>query len=241
MPLRDHFRPPVSEQSSWEGFHGYWPAAIVQALADQLPPGYVAEPRVHLGAFYEIDVCTFERADPLTPAGRTPASTGGVAVAPAPTFSIEAEMPEQYEYEVLVYDTQHGRRLVAAMEIVSPANKDRPENRQLFVAKCAELLRKGVCVSIVDLVTVRHANLYVDLLKLIGCTDPAFAADPSSIYAATCRKRVVNRKTRFEMWSHLLAIGASLPTLPIWLNEDVSLLVDLEASYEQTCRILRIP
>ena len=25
MPLRDHFRSPVWEQASWEGFHGLWP------------------------------------------------------------------------------------------------------------------------------------------------------------------------------------------------------------------------
>jgi hypothetical protein len=41
--------PPVSKKASWEGFHGMWPASIVQQLRKQLPPGYVAEPRVHLG------------------------------------------------------------------------------------------------------------------------------------------------------------------------------------------------
>jgi hypothetical protein len=25
MPLRDHFRPPVWNEASWEGFHGGWP------------------------------------------------------------------------------------------------------------------------------------------------------------------------------------------------------------------------
>src|SRR4051794_36713343 len=91
MPLRDHFRPPVSRHSSWEGFHGFWPAAMVQNLAAQLPQGYVAEPRVHLGSFYEIDVCTFEEDSvrQLEDAGRD--SGGGVAVAtyapPAPSFA----------------------------------------------------------------------------------------------------------------------------------------------------------
>jgi len=37
MPLRDHFRPPVSKQASWEGFHGMWPASIVQQLRKPLP------------------------------------------------------------------------------------------------------------------------------------------------------------------------------------------------------------
>jgi hypothetical protein len=63
MPLRDHFRPPVSTRSSWEGFHGGWPMRIVEDLAPRLPEGYVAEPRVHLGSYYEIDVCAYEQYD----------------------------------------------------------------------------------------------------------------------------------------------------------------------------------
>lgn len=39
MPLRDHYHPPVSKQASWEGFHGMWPALIVQQLRKLLPPG----------------------------------------------------------------------------------------------------------------------------------------------------------------------------------------------------------
>ena len=38
MPLRDHFRPPLDDITSWEGFHGQWPAMIVAALNRQLPP-----------------------------------------------------------------------------------------------------------------------------------------------------------------------------------------------------------
>ena len=63
MPLRDHFRPPVSKQASWEGFHGMWPASIVQQLRKRLPPGYVAEPRAHLGTLMEIDVGALESTD----------------------------------------------------------------------------------------------------------------------------------------------------------------------------------
>ncbi|HEV3022163.1 MAG TPA: hypothetical protein VGX76_06835 [Pirellulales bacterium] len=57
MPLRDHFRPPVASHSSWEGFHGMWPATLVQELSKELPDVYTAEPRVHLGPYFEIDVC----------------------------------------------------------------------------------------------------------------------------------------------------------------------------------------
>jgi hypothetical protein len=41
---------------------------------------------------------------------------------------VDVDLTDQYEYEVLVYDQSRGRRLVAAVEIVSPANNDRPEN-----------------------------------------------------------------------------------------------------------------
>jgi hypothetical protein len=71
---------------------------------------------------------------------------------------------ESDEYEVRVHDFERGRRLVAAIEIVSPSNKDRTESRRVFVAKCAAMLHKGVSVSIVDLVTARHFNLYTELL-----------------------------------------------------------------------------
>lgn len=242
MPLRDHFHPPVSKQCSWEGFHGFWPAAMVQTLAKVLPHGFVAEPRVHLGSFYEIDVNTYEQTA-TTPPPRHLSSNGAVATAvfPPPSLAVDAEIPEEYEYEVLIYDVERDRTLVAAVEIVSPANKDRPESRQLFVAKCANLLRKRVCVSIVDLVTIRLSNLYVELLTLLGCADPTFAGGAPASYAATCRKRLLNQKSRIETWSYALSIGHPLPSLPIWLNENDMISLELETSYEQTCQVLRVP
>ncbi len=248
MPLRDHFRPPVSKRSSWEGFHGLWPGVIVQRLVDHLPAGFVAEPRVHLGSFYEIDVCAFEhQAEEEPGAWSEPApgkSNGGVATAtqppPAPTLTIDTEFPEQYAYEVLVFDVERERRLVAAVKIVSPANKDRPDSRQLFVAKCFNLLRRDVCVSIIDLVTIRQFNLYVELLALLQRSDPAFDPPPP-LYAVTCRKRSGGRRTKLDTWARPLAVGEPLPSLPVWLSETLTVTLELEASYEETCRVLRIP
>src|SRR5947209_10322315 len=77
MALRDHFRPPVSKRSSWEGFHGGWPMRIVEELAPRLPDGFVAEPRVHLGSFYEIDVCAFEQQAEEEPGARAAQGPGG--------------------------------------------------------------------------------------------------------------------------------------------------------------------
>lgn len=244
MPLRDHFRPPVWTQASWEGFHGGWPMTMVQQLTKVLPDDFSAEPRAHLGSYFEIDVCAYEGDEDLPPRMTAGNGSGGVATAtwaaPEPTLVVDADLAEQYEYEVLVYDQSRRRQLVAAVEIVSPANKDRPENRRAFVAKCAALLQKRVCVSIVDLVTIRQFNLYTDLLDLIGRSDPAFTPAPPPVYAVTCRARTVGHTPRFEAWAYRLAVGQILPTLPIWLTEDLSVSLDLEASYEEACRALRI-
>ena len=245
MPLRDHFRPPVWTRSSWEGFHGMWPATMVQQLVRVLPDDFTAEPRVHLGSYFEIDVCAYEEDDPKTLGFSAKGDSGSVATAtwapPKPTFTADVDLTEQYAYEVLVYDQSRGRLLVAAVEIVSPANKDRPENRRAFVTKCAALLQQGVCVSIVDLVTTRNFNLYADLLALFDRPDPAFAPNPPSVYAVTCRCRKVGQTSRLESWAYPLAIGEPLPNLPIWLSDEFKVTLELEASYEETCRVLRIP
>ncbi len=241
MPLRDHFRPPLSQVASWEGLHGGWPMVIVQQLGRNLPPQYVAEPRVHLGSQVEIDVATFDHE------GRTDLldaeHTGAVETtwAPAePTLTVETELADFDEYEVRVYDVRRERRLVAAVEIISPANKDRPENRHQFTAKCAALLRRRVSLVLVDLVTTRDFNLYAELLQLIGQHDPVSGDPPSPIYAAACRWHPRGDSHWLDVWNHPLALNQPLPCLPLWLTDELAIPLDLEASYEQTCRDLRI-
>jgi hypothetical protein len=246
MPLRDHFRPPLDKKTSWEGFHGAWPAVIVMALNRKLPPRYLAEPRVHLGVSMEIDVTAFDEEMPAPSTPGFGADEGGVAIAtavwapPRPTFAVATDLPDPYEYEVRVFDTWRDRRLVAAVEIVSPANKDRPESRRAFVTKCAALLQQRVSVAIVDLVTTRQFNLYGDLLELIGQADPALAPEPPPLYAAACRWIRRDEARNFESWTHRLALGQPLPTLPLWLADNFAVPLELEASYEETCRIFRL-
>lgn len=242
MPLLDHFRPPISNKGSWEGFHGMWPALLVMDLCKSLPAQYTAEPRVHLGKNFEVDVCTF---DVEAAAGFGSSRLGsGIATAawapPEPTLSLELDPTEIYEYEVLIFDEQRGRELVAAIELVSPANKDRRETRQAFASKCAALLQKKICVSIVDLVTVMHFNLYSEVLDVFCQTDPAFAANPPSTYAVTCRSRNLVTRSRFESWAYPMIVGQRLPVLPIWLDNDHAISLDLEVSYQQTCSALRL-
>jgi hypothetical protein len=242
MPLRDHFRSPLDDKHSWDGLHGGWPMVMVQQLVKVLPEPYFAMPTVHLGSLFEVDVGTFRDLEPSPDSDVE--ENGGLALAtyapPKPTITLEPELPEQDIYEVRIYDSRRSRRLVAAIEIVSPSNKDRPERRDMFVAKAATLLKNGICVTIVDVVSTLDNNLYAELLEAVQGADPALGHAPPPMYAVTLRTRYEKRRKLMDNWYHPLAVGQPLPTLPLWLNETYAISLDLESSYEETCRTLRI-
>ena len=143
MPLLDHFNPPLYPLRHWESFHGRWAAAIGDALNEKLlPRGYFAEMQVHVGSRAEVDVGTFEGSSNRVTAHARPVEEGGVATVeapvgapPKPAISMPATFPDSVE--VLVYNGESGATLVAAVELVSPGNKDRLETRRGFAAKYA--------------------------------------------------------------------------------------------------------
>jgi hypothetical protein len=242
MPLRDHFRSPLDDVHSWDALHAMWPAVIVRNLNEILPEPYLAAPGVHLGTVFEVDIATYHESVHET--NGFVGGDGGVAVAtyapPKPTVTLEPRLPKQDVYEVRIYSGRRIRRLVAAIEIVSPSNKDRPENRNSFLAKVATLLTNNICVSIVDVVSTLDFNLYGELLKFVESDDPAIGDEPSPMYAVTLRTRYEGQRKLIDNWYHPLSIGQSLPTLPIWLAANWAISLDLESCYEETCRSLRI-
>jgi hypothetical protein len=83
-------------------------------------------------------------------------------------------------------------------------------------------------------------DLYAELLSFLDGIDPALGDEPPPMYAATLRMRYEERRRLMDNWYHPLTVGQSLPTLSIWLKETWAISLDLEASHEETCRILRI-
>ncbi len=218
---------------------------IVQKLVPLLPPGFAAEPRVRLGKSYEVDIGAYEDGAPFnsqfTDGGGGTATLTQPAVVPTWTAEADpADADEPDEYAIYVYDEREYRKLVAAIEIVSPGNKDRPETRAAFAAKAVTLLQKGVCVSIIDLVTTRNFNLYTQTLYTCRQKDPTLSKSPPSIYASTVRFLPAGRRKRIEAWFYELKLGQNLPEIPIWLDDDIRVMVDLSASYEETCEVLKI-
>ena len=239
MPLLDHFHPPLSIERPWEGIHSTWASTIATQLnQDQLPAEYFAMPLVTLGGGMQVDVGTFQTDEqPESP-------NGGVITQiwapPQPPLSVVVDFVSLDVYEVRVMQQMGGPKLRAAIELVSPANKDRVSHRRAFAVKCAGYLQQGVAVIIVDVVTERTANLHAALADILGLAHPLAWCSSSQLYAVAYRPTQAAAAQRLEAWPEVLAVGAVLPTMPLWLSEALCLPLALEESYRATCAALRI-
>lgn len=235
MPLLDHFHPPLHPRRHRESFHVTWAGAIADLLNESLlPDGYFAEEHAHAGARVEIDVATF--ADEPAPAGAAVATRAYAP--PAPPLTVPAAFPD--EFEVRVYEAEGGARLVAAIELVSPANKDRESHRRALATKCAGYLAQGIAVVVVDVVTSRGGNLHADVLRLLGRDADTGLPDRTDLYAVAYRPVVRDGAAVVEVWPAALAVGRELPTLPLALNAETCLPIDLEATYTVACNRRRL-
>jgi hypothetical protein len=143
-------------------------------------------------------------------------------------------------YEVRVMQQMGGPQLRAAIELVSPANKDRASHRLAFAVKCAGYVQQGVAVVIVDVVTERTANFHAALVDILGLAQPLAWYAPSNLYTVAYRPIPSAAAQRLEVWPEALAVGATLPIMPLWLSDALCLPLALEESYRATCAALRI-
>ena len=236
MPLLDHFRPPLLNRRHWTSFHSAWANALCQQLnAGVLPPDYFAEPHAHLGGGIEVDAGTFEgdREHESWP------EAGGVAVwaPPRPARVAALDFALADVFEVRVFSEIAGPVLRAAIELVSPAIKDRPSSRRMFAAKCASYLHGGVGVVLADVVTTRSGSLHDEMLDLLGI--PPEPASPP-LYATAYRIAAGAESLRLECWIEGLSLGSALPRLPLWIEPDLVLPLDLEPAYLAACATLRM-
>ncbi len=141
--------------------------------------------------------------------------------------------------EIRVYEELGGAQLRAAIELVSPANKDRPGSRRTFAAKCAGYLKQAVSVIIIDVVTKRAANLHTDLLEALDVSQAAWES-PTHLYGIAYRPVPLQNQQSVEAWPEVLTLGQTLPVLPLWLRLDLCLPLHLEETYATTCNGLRI-
>jgi uncharacterized protein DUF4058 len=231
MPLLDHFHAPLAPRRHWESFHVNWAGAMADALNERLlPEGYFAEEHAHAGARVEIDIATFAHVGAAAP------RDGGTAILPPRVWTppvaplvVPAAFPDAFE--VLVFESEGGANLVAAVELVSPANKVRPAHRHAFAVKCASYLAQGIGLVIIDIVTSREANLHNEVIGVLGHGN-AFTLPPDvGLYAVAYRPIVRDQAEQIDVWPEPLAVGQPLPVVPLALNAELCLPLDLEATY----------
>ncbi len=219
MPLLDYFREPFGTHK-WESVHATWAAEITGHLNKRwLGPQFAAGPRVIVAGYPEIDIATYE--DPPQP----------------PTASVRANLPSLTE--VQVFKTDEGI-LVAAVEIVSPRNKDRPNARDGFVGKCLDYLNQGVCVLVIDVVTTPRANLHAEPCAKLGVEGEDLVTEVGTLYAATYRPTTRADEPEIDVWASPCKVGDVLPTMPLRLTGDTFVPVEFELTYVEACRGLKV-
>lgn len=245
MPLRDHFHPPFDRRVPWESLHNGWCSEITARLNVVMPRGFVALDRMRIDGNLEIDLGAAEDDEDDVLNG-VDAGGGGAALATLPAVYTPPHAVASCRYrapdvaEIRVFTDRGERKVVAAIELVSPGNKDRPAAREAFVAKCLDYLGSGVALVVVDVVTNRTANLHNAMARLLDAPAEVELADDQHLYATAYRPTGRGGEARIEFWTQPLTVGAELPTMPLRLVGDLFAPVELEPTYTATCARRRL-
>lgn len=234
MPLLDHFHAPLCPRYPWKAWNDFWAVVIAEQLNARLPSRYLATVQTNPGSEVEADVAEWDQA----PAGEGADTVAEPWAPPTATLTLPAVFPDDFEVRVL--DQLEDARL-AAIELISPRNKDRPESRRAFGAKCAGYLQRGIGVVIVDIVTTRQANLHNELLSVMAWPEAGRMADEDSLYAVAYRPVHRGEADEIDIWPVALRLDGALPVLPLALRAGPIVPLDLEANYAEARRRSRLP
>ena len=219
MPLHDWTRVPAG---LFHHFHQDWSIEIARTLnRGLLPKGLAALVEQRAGP-RESDVLAIETKSqpPRSGADRN----GGVATVDRPVTQIVRRANR-------IVVKHHLGRIVAVIEILSPGNKDSRAALRDFVDKTIDFLRRGIHVLIVDLFppTLRDPfGLHKAVWDEIEEEDFAFPPGKDRI--------LVSYETGGDRAAYVepVAIGDTLPAMPLFLTNDLHIRVPLESTYRAT-------
>lgn len=227
MPLHDG-----TALSDWESVHQLWIVELYRWIKPRLPAGY----RAGLGTVPALTVGTpslhpdviVRRASPSS-GNETGASAGPAAGDPEPWRPDVEVAVLALDPNTVVQVTRQGQ-LIAVVEVVSPRNKDRPEARIAAQNRYLGYLTHRVHLLLIDLHPQPYGFSFADgLAAALGLEQPPCPAplvvsdrvgDP-----APAGGRMLGFSPR------QLTIGAPLPTVPLPLTLDCTVLIDLERTY----------
>jgi hypothetical protein len=213
----------------FHAFHQLWISTLCGALnTGRLPPQYFALPEQSIRGPIP-DVLTLH----LDPVGEPP-PTGdvGLAVASAPPRTRLVQRAEEDLYarqaNRITVRHRHGE-VVAVVEIVSPGNKGSQGEFDTFVGKTVTLIRQGIHTLVIDLLPPSRRDP-------LGIHKAIWDAFQDEEIALPVEKPLVlasyDAGPPVTAYVEPVAVGDSLPDMPLFLKSGCYVPVPLEATYK---------
>ncbi len=223
MPIHDWTR---VRSNRFHDFHQRWMVAICNALnMGRLPPGYFAMVEQKTGG-PEPDIITLELNPPAS------AAPGGMAVSlqpPKARFVARSEAAGYARKANRVTIRHPDGDVVAVIEIISPGNKDSRHAVRTFARKAVAFLQAGVHLLIVDLFPPGPRDPQ-GIHKVIWdrLHEEPFELPPDKPLTVAAYQA----DTETVAYIEPVAVGDSLPDMPIFLTTDRYVPCPLEATYQ---------
>jgi hypothetical protein len=228
------------EAGIFHAFHTAWIGEIQSALNHGLlPADYYALAEQQAGGFVaDVLARRIPTEDLAVDAAESPvsgASSGSSVVMELPQTavheSIEIDMVELRRTIAIRHVSQH--KIVALIEIVSPANKDRRTHVGDFVDKTMRCLARGIHVLVVDVLALGKFDPNgMHCLIRDSATEPTGPRVDSPPISATFVSYLAKR-IRLEAFVEYPQLGQPLPAMPIYLDLARYVSVPLEATYQR--------
>jgi hypothetical protein len=223
MPLHEW-----AGRTGWAGVHHSWITELLRWIKPRLPAGYRAyigsAPAVEIGATpAKPDVAVREwRGDE----GRRSARRMRRYAAPAPDgeFSVVISAPNWAVYVARL------DRLTAAIELVSPRNKDRRDARAVYLNRYMSYLIEGAHLLLVDVHRRPLRFSFADQInRQLKIPQPPLPAPLAVAYRVSEYMDTDFRDV--AVWRRPMTPGETLPVMALPLTEEASVPVDLEHTY----------
>ncbi len=234
MPIHDLSR---LNAGTFHDFHNSWITELRNVMnGGLLPAGYYAQGEQWAGKI-NADILTLHAGNPPS-VDQIPSGSGVAVMEEAPpvvSYRVAASESAHVRAarRTLVIRHSSGHRVVALLEIVSPANKDRPRSVQDFVEKAIAALQQGVHLLIIDLFPPgRHDPQGVHSLIWESYGDELNTppqAKPVTLASYLAR-------TLPEAYLEFAGFGDALPAMPLFLDLHSYVNVPLSETYDAAYR-----
>jgi uncharacterized protein DUF4058 len=230
MPLHDW-----TDERGWDSVHPFWLAYLVEWIQPRLPEGFKAflgsVPALRVGSINGKPDVSVRRWGSEPPAQA--AATDTAVLEP----DLETSVVIRLDPHQAVHIDYHGQ-LIAAIEIVSPRNKDRTDSKETYTNRYMGYLRLGVHLMLVDVLPRPKRFSFSDAITTnLGLELPPL---PPPFAAAYRVGEVIpvgaDMGSLVALWRRPLRVGQPLPALPLPLDVHRAIMIDLEETYHRAAK-----